>query len=102
MPRGWSNKDERMYDHIKDSNLERGVGEERAEEIAARTVNKTRREEGRTPNTTTQGTGNPNRGYEARSRDELYNIARDKDIPGRSRMNKDELIDAIRGGKRSR
>jgi murein tripeptide amidase MpaA len=102
MPRGWSNKDERMYDHIKDSNLERGVGEERAEEIAARTVNKTRREEGRTPNRTTQGTGNPNRGYEARSRDELYNIAKEKDIPGRSRMNKDELIDAIRGGKRSR
>lgn len=101
MPRGWSNKDERKYEHIKESSLERGMGEERAEEIAARTVNKGRREEGRTPNRTTQGTGNPNRGYEARSRDELYNIAKDKEIPGRSKMNKDELIDAIRG-KRSR
>lgn len=101
MPRGWSNKDERKYEHIKESSLERGMPEERAEEIAARTVNKGRREEGRTPNRTTQGTGNPNRGYEARSRDELYNIAKDRDIPGRSKMNKDELIDAIRG-KRSR
>lgn len=97
MPRGWSSKDERKYEHIKERELERGLEEDRAEAIAARTVNKARREEGRTPNKTTQGTGNPNRGYEARSRDELYNIAKDKDIPGRSKMNKDELIDAIRG-----
>jgi hypothetical protein len=97
MPRGWSSKDERKYEHIKERELERGLDEGRAEEIAARTVNKGRREEGRTPTKTTQGTGNPNRGYEARSRDELYNIAKDKDIPGRSKMNKDELIDAIRG-----
>ena len=97
MPKAWSNKDERMYEHIKDSQEERGTSEDRAEEIAARTVNKNRREEGRTPNRTTQGTGNPNRGYEARSRDELYNIAKEKDIPGRSKMDKQELIEAIRG-----
>ena len=96
MPEAWSSKDERMYDHIRDSERERGVGKDRAEEIAARTVNKQRREEGRTPNQRTQGTGNPRRGYEARSRDELYNIAREKDIPGRSKMDKQELIDAIR------
>jgi hypothetical protein len=96
MPRGWSSKDERMYDHVKESSLDRGMGEERAEEIAARTVNKQRREEGRTPNKTTQGTGNPNRDYEGRSRDELYNIAKEKDVEGRSRMNKEELIRAIR------
>ncbi|HEU4457401.1 MAG TPA: Rho termination factor N-terminal domain-containing protein [Longimicrobium sp.] len=93
----WTKKDERMYEHVKDSELERGVGEERAEEIAARTVNKSRREEGRTPNRTTQGTGNPGRGYEARTRDELYNIAKEKDIPGRSKMDKQELIEAVRG-----
>lgn len=98
MPRGWSSKDERMYDHIKDSNLERGLGEDRAEEIAARTVNKQRREEGRTPNRTTQGTGNPRRGYASRSRDELYNIAKEKDVEGRSKMTKDELIRAVRKG----
>ena len=93
----WTKKDERMYEHVKESELERGVGEDRAEEIAARTVNKNRREEGRTPNRTTQGTGNPNRGYEARTRDELYNIAKEKDIPGRSKMDKQELIEAVRG-----
>ena len=96
MPEAWSRKDERMYDHIRDSERERGESKDRAEEIAARTVNKQRREEGRTPNKRTQGTGNPRRGYEARSRDELYNIAREKDIPGRSKMDKQELIDAIR------
>ena len=97
MPRKWSNKDERMYEHIKDSQRERGVGEDRAEEIAARTVNKERREEGRTPNKRTQGTGNPRRGYEARTKDELENIARDRGIKNYSRMTKDELIDELRG-----
>lgn len=99
MPRGWSSKDERLYEHVKESEMDRGMDPDRAQEIAARTVNKHRRLEGRTPNRTTQGTGNPNRGYEARSRDELYNIAKEKDIPGRSKMSKDELIDAIRGNR---
>ncbi len=92
----WSKKDERQYEHIKESALDRGVKEDRAEEVAARTVNKTRREDGRTPNTTTQGTGNPNRGLEERTRDELYNLARERDVEGRSRMNKDELVRALR------
>ena len=92
----WSEKDERQYEHVKESSLERGADEERAEEIAARTVNKQRREEGRTPNTRTRGTGNPNRGYEDRSRDELYNIAKERNIRGRSSMSKDELIRALR------
>ena len=92
----WSEKDERQYEHVKESSLERGADEERAEEIAARTVNKQRREEGRTPNTRTTGTGNPNRGYEDRSRDELYNIAKERNIRGRSSMSKDELIRALR------
>jgi plasmid stabilization system protein ParE len=96
MPQRWSDKDERKYEHIKDSSRDRGVGEERAKEIAARTVNKDRREEGRTPNTRTQGTGNPNRGYESRTRDELYNIAKERNIRGRSNMSKDELIRALR------
>jgi hypothetical protein len=61
MPRsGWSEKDERMYEHVKESELERGRSEDLAEEIAARTVNKQRREEGRTAEERTQGTGNPN------------------------------------------
>lgn len=96
MPDKWSSKDERQYEHVKESQEERGSSEERAKQIAGRTVNKQRREEGRTPNRTTEGTGNPNRPLDERSRDELYNKAKDLDIVGRSRMNKDELLHAIR------
>jgi Rho termination factor, N-terminal domain len=96
MPSAWSNKDERQYEHVKESEKERGRSTERAKEIAARTVNKHRREEGRTPNRTTQGTGNPNVDYEGRSKEELYNIAKDRNIEGRSKMTKDELIRALR------
>jgi hypothetical protein len=96
MPTAWSNKDERKYEHIKESSEERGVPEKKAKEIAARTVNKQRREEGRTPNKTTQGTGNPNRGLEARTVNELRNKAKELKIEGRSKMNKQELVRAIR------
>lgn len=96
MPNAWSDKDERMYEHIKEGEKERGVDTDRAEEIAARTVNKQRREEGRTPNKTTQGTGNPNTGLESRSKEELENRAGELHIEGRSGMSKSELIDAIR------
>lgn len=97
MPEGWSNKDERKYEHIKESSEERGMPEKRAKEIAARTVNKDRREEGRTPNKTTQGTGNPNKSLQDRTVAELRNIASEKKIEGRSKMKKDELVKAIRG-----
>lgn len=96
MPDKWSSKDERQYEHVKDSAKERGKSTDRAEEIAARTVNKQRREEGRTPQQTTQGTGNPNTCLEERSKDELYNQAEELDIDGRSKMSKDELVAAIR------
>jgi Rho termination factor, N-terminal domain len=98
----WNRKDERQYEHIKDSELERGASEDRAKEIAARTVNKHRREEGRTPNKRTQGTGNPNVTLEERSRDELYNLAKELDIKGRSKMSKGELSKAIHrvGGRK--
>ena len=92
----WSKKDERKYEHIKESYEDRGKSEDKAEEIAARTVNKGRREEGRTPNETTQGTGNPNDSLDDRTKDELYNRAKELNIEGRSKMNKDELVEAIR------
>ena len=95
-PRGWTKKDERQYEHIKESKLDQGSSEDKAQEIAARTVNKRRREEGRTPNRRTQGTGNPNLPLSERTRDELYNIAKEKDVKGRSRMSKDELVRAVR------
>lgn len=92
----WSNKDERKYEHIKESNEERGVSESRSKEIAARTVNKQRREAGRTPNKTTSGTGNPSNRLEDRSKDELYNRAKQLNVSGRSKMDKGELVSAIR------
>ena len=92
----WTDKDERQYEHIKKSAQQRGKPEDQAQEIAARTVNKQRREEGRTPNATTQGTGNPNLPLEARSVDELRNRAAQLKVRGRSTMRKSELIEAIR------
>ena len=96
MPRGWNKHDEAKYEAIKESSLDRGMDEGRAQEIAARTVNKARRQEGRAPNKFTQGTGNPNNGYEDRTRDELYNIAKKKNVAGRSKMTKGELMAALR------
>ena len=96
MPKSWSDKDERKYEHIKEGYQEQGKTEDEAEEIAARTVNRDRREEGRTENQRTMGTGNPNTGLESRTKDELENRANDLDISGYSSMSKDELIRAIR------
>lgn len=96
MPDAWSDKDERMYKHIRDQQQEEGKSLDRAEEIAARTVNQHRREEGRTPNQTTEGTGNPNAALEDRNLEELQNRAQELDIDGRSKMDKDELVRAIR------
>lgn len=85
-----------MYDSIKESSMDRGLDRGRAEEIAARTVNKRRRQEGRTPNKRTMGTGKPGKSLEARTRDELYNIAKERHIEGRSKMSKAELVEALR------
>lgn len=96
MPAAWSKKDERQYDKIKKSAQERGRSTQRAEEIAARTVNKQRRKEGRTPNKETQGTGNPDKSLEDRTVDELQNLAAERNISGRSKMRKAELVKALR------
>jgi hypothetical protein len=96
MPRAWTSKDERQYQHVKDSELQRGRSTRRAKEVAARTVNKQRREEGRTESARTQGTGNPNTGLDERTKDELLNRARELDVKGRSKMSKAELAKAIR------
>ncbi len=92
----WSRKDERMYEDIKESEKKRGEKTDRAKEIAARTVNKHRRLEGRTPNKRTEGTGNPRHGLESRSKDELENRAKELHIRGRSKMTKSELVKEIR------
>ena len=92
----WTDKDERQYEHVKESVLDQGKSEDTAKEVAARTVNKQRREEGRTPNKTTQGTGNPNTPLEDRTIRELRNIASDLKLEGRSKLKKMELVEAIR------
>ena len=94
--KAWSEKRERQYQYIKEGLLDDGKAEDRAKEIAARTVNKQRRKEGATENKTTQGTGNPNKGLEDRTKDELYNRAQELNIDGRSKMSKKELVAAIR------
>jgi len=48
MPKSWSSKDERQYEHVKESEKKEGRSTKRAKEIAARTVNKHRKSEGRT------------------------------------------------------
>ena len=98
MPRAWSKKDERMYEHVAQSERARGKKAGRAREIASRTVNARRREEGRTESgrKTTSGTGNPNLALEERTVQQLYNRAKQLGIDGRSKMKKSELIRAIR------
>lgn len=96
MPRAWTDKDERKYEHIRESARERGRTPERAKEIAARTVNRDRREEGRAKEKTSRATGNPNTSLEERTRDELYQRAQELHVEGRSRMTKAELARAIR------
>lgn len=92
----WTKKDERQYEAVKESVLEQGKSEDTAKEVAARTVNKQRRKEGRSPNKTTQGTGNPNTSLDDRTVAELRNRASQLQVAGRSKMNKQELIEAIR------
>ena len=101
----WSDKRERQYGHIKEGLLERGESEDTAEEIAARTVNKERarageaRESSRTStediSSGRRGGLRSHRGAAGRTRDQLYNEARDKNIEGRSKMTKAELERAV-------
>jgi Rho termination factor, N-terminal domain len=96
MPDAWTDKEDRMYEHIRKSAKQRGKSAERAREIAARTVNQYRREHGETPLKRTQGTGDPNSRLEERTVPELRNRAAELNIRGRSSMRKAELIEAIR------
>ncbi|RUO33243.1 Rho termination factor N-terminal domain-containing protein [Aliidiomarina soli] len=96
MPKAWSDKDERQYQHVKSSERKRGKSNADAEEIAARTVNQQRQQEGRSESKQTKGTGNPNTPLEERTKQQLYNRAAELSIKGRSSMNKDKLIAAIR------
>ncbi len=96
MQQGWIEKDKRQFRHILKNSLQEGKNEDAAKELAARTVNKQRRLEGRTPNGTSSGTGNPHKPLQDRTYRELYNRARQLDIHGRSKLKKSELVAEIR------
>ena len=106
MPRGqWSDKRERQYEHIRDGLKERGRSEDKAEEIAARTVNKERarageaRESSRLSRTDIssgrRGGLRSHRGPGGRTKAQLYEEAKDKNIAGRSKMSKAQLERAV-------
>jgi len=101
----------RQYEHIKESEQEQGRSTRRAEEIAARTVNKERARSGesrRTSRTSTQDKSSGQRGGErsgtsrpkGRTRDQLYNEAKQLNVEGRSGMNKSQLQRAVDAKKR--
>ena len=103
--RAWNQKRERQYEHIKDGLLERGEKEDTAEEIAARTVNKERARAGEAKESSRTSTDDissgrrgglrSHRGAGGRTRDQLYNEAREKNVEGRSKMNKAQLERAV-------
>ncbi|MEA2166969.1 MAG: hypothetical protein QOF76_269 [Solirubrobacteraceae bacterium] len=99
-------KDARKYEKIKKSVKQQGKSEGTAEEIAARTVNKDRARKGKTAQaskTSTQDKSSSQRGGErsgskgpkGRTKEQLYNEAKQKNIDGRSSMNKEQLRKAV-------
>ncbi|MEW2134364.1 plasmid stabilization protein [Streptomyces sp. NPDC005435] len=105
MPAGSSPKRERQYEHIKESELERGASTDRAEEIAARTVNKERARTGESKTASRSSTEDMSSGERGGRRsghgsggptyDQLYNEAKQRNIHGRSDMNKEQLRQAL-------
>jgi hypothetical protein len=103
----WGDKRERQYEHIKDSQLDRGTSEDRAQEIAARTVNKNRAQSGESKQaskTSVQDVSPQHRGGKRSgnrqgpggpTKDQLYNDAKRRNIKGRSSMTKHELEQAL-------
>ncbi|MFD3697732.1 plasmid stabilization protein [Streptomyces sp. NPDC058646] len=105
MPRGSSPKRERQYEHIKESAERRGMPEEEAKEIAARTVNKERARAGESKTASRQsledissgrrGGLRSHSGAQGPTYDQLYAEARRRNIHGRSDMNKAQLERAL-------
>jgi plasmid stabilization system protein ParE len=102
----WSAKRERQYEHIKDGLKERGTSEDKAEEIAARTVNKERARTGEAKESSRLSRTDISAGRrgglrsgtnraKGRTRDQLYEEAKDRGIEGRSKMNKEQLQRAV-------
>jgi len=105
MPKAWSAKRERQYEHIKDGLEERGRDEDTAEEIAARTVNKERARSGESEQKSRASTDDISSGRRGglrshsgpggRTKQQLYEEAKQRNIKGRSSMSKAELEKAV-------
>jgi plasmid stabilization system protein ParE len=104
--KAWSAKRERQYEHIKDSAKQRGASTKRAKEIAARTVNKERARTGEASSSSRLsrtdmssgrrgGVRSGTRRATGRTKEQLYNEAKRMNIPGRSKMNKQQLQRAV-------
>jgi hypothetical protein len=97
----------RQYEHVKEGYKEQGASEAKAEEIAARTVNKERARSGESRTASRSSTrdrlSSGERGgrrsgtnrTKGRTKEQLYNEARQKNIKGRSKMNKAQLQRAV-------
>jgi len=96
----------RQYEHIKESQKEQGRSEDRAEEIAARTVNKERARAGESRQRSRSSTNDVSSGHrggkrsgtsrpKGRTREQLYNEAKQRGLEGRSKMNKHQLQRAV-------
>ncbi|MBT2407614.1 MULTISPECIES: plasmid stabilization protein [unclassified Streptomyces] len=105
MPRGSSPKRERQYEHIKESAEQRGESPKRAKEIAARTVNKERAQTGESKTASRssvqdmpaskRGGQRSHSGSQGPTKEQLYNEAKQRNIKGRSQMDKAELKRAL-------
>lgn len=109
MPRAeWTDKQERKYEHIKDSERKSGKPVKRAKQVAAATVNKERARKGQTKTasrSSTKDMSSSRRGGlrsgtdrpKGRTKEQLYNEAKRRGIQGRSKMNKTQLQRALAG-----
>jgi hypothetical protein len=99
MPKAWSAKRERQYEHIKGSEKKQGRSTKRAKEIAARTVNKQRAQKGETKSSSrSRSSSSRSRSSSSNSgptKEQLYNQAKRLKIEGRSKMTKQQLERAI-------
>jgi len=104
--KAWSAKRERQYEHIKDSAKARGASSKRAKQVAARTVNKERARSGEAKSSSRLsrtdmssgrrgGMRSGTRRATGRTKEQLYNEAKRMNIPGRSKMNKQQLQRAV-------
>jgi hypothetical protein len=107
----WSAKRERQYEHIKKGLKQQGTSEDKAEEIAARTVNKERARKGEAKTSSRLSREDMSSGRrgglrsgtsraKGRTRDQLYEEAKDRGIKGRSKMTKEQLRRAVDAKKR--